>query len=611
MYRYIAMIWNPHDRGAQDRAAQLRIQVVDSLPDWSCRLEAPGITVFDLCSEQGGLTAYVLPKQSGVIFGRLFSLDASVQSAIDVTGITERAALLFAGTCGRYLVENFWGSYVAILQDPANGKRFVIRDCSGKIPCYATLTDGVEVVFSDVQDLDRVSIGPLSINWEYVAAFLTFSQMQIRASGISQISEVLAGECVEFNMNSRRQFALWNPARISTEGVVYDHAEALSLLRDSVQQCIGSWALVHRSILLNLSGGFDSAVVLGCLSRIPDRPVITCANRYGESPQEDERTYARMAAKKAGVNLIEQPWSPVRREIVKHLSRIPRFVKPTISGVFGALTVQADCDLMRTLNVDAIWTGQGGDHIFLQSYKPFGAADFVRLRGIRAGLLSAVLDSSRLSREPYLTVLRSALRARCRDLGWRPGSVANAKSGFVRKDANPNNLANYVAHPWTLELHTLPIGKQAQIYFLSELVNRHRPLGGRGHLEEHNPLISQPLLTACLRIPTYLLLKGGKARGLARAAFSEHVPQEILNRKDKGSTTSFVIDLIRDNCSSIADLLLDGVLAQEHIIDKRQLEPHLRQSVPMGPDQLFSLLACISAEIWARTWMDKGSRAAA
>lgn len=170
---------------------------------------------------------------------------------------------------------------------------------------------------------------------------------------------------------------------------------------------------------------------------------------------------------------------------------------------------------------------------------------------------------------------------------------------------------SYIAHPWTSELHALPIGKQVQIYFLSELVNRHRPLGGRGQFEEHNPLISQPLLTACLRIPTYLLLTGGKARGLARAAFSDHVPQEIRDRKDKGGTTSFVIDLIRDNCSSIADLLLDGVLAQKHIIDRTRLEPHLRQSVPIGPDQLFSLLACISAEIWARTWMDNGLRVAA
>jgi asparagine synthase (glutamine-hydrolysing) len=611
MYRYIAMMWNPEERCALDRAAQLCIQLTNSPSGWSCRLQAPGIAVFDLSSEQGGLTAYVLPKQSGVIFGRLFPLDALVQSPLVVTEIAERTALLFATTSGRHLIDNFWGSYVAILRDCENSKRFVIRDCSGKIPCYTTHADGVHIAFSDLEDLDRLSIGPLSINWEYVAAFLSSTQLQIRASGITQISEVMAGECVEFHKNVRRQFALWNPALISTEGVVHGYAEALQLLRDSVQRCVNSWAQVHRSILLNLSGGFDSAVVLGCLSRTHDRPAVTCANRYGESPQEDERIYARMAAKKAGVNLVEQPWSPVRREIVKHFSQIPRSIKPTIPGLFGALTAQADCDLLRTLNVDAVWTGQGGDHIFLQSYSAFGAADFVRLRGIRAGLLSAVLDSSRLSREPYWTVLRSALRGRRINSEWSAGSIGYAKSAFVRADASPNALASYVAHPWASELHALPIGKQAQIHFLSELVNRHRPLGGRGHLEEHHPLISQPLLTACLRIPTYLLLAGGKARGLAREAFSGHVPQQILDRRDKGSTTTFVMDLIRDNCSSIADLLLDGVLAQEHIIDRRQLEPHLRQSAPIGTDRLFPLLACISAEIWVRAWMANGLRIAA
>jgi asparagine synthase (glutamine-hydrolysing) len=456
--------------------------------------------------------------------------------------------------------------------------------------------------------LAHVSIGPLSINWEYVAAFLSSSQMQIRASGITQVSEILAGECVEFHLNSRRQFPLWDPTLISSENIVYDYAEAQALLRDAVQQCVESWARVHRSILLKLSGGFDSAVVLGCLSRASDRPSIICANQYAERAGEDERPYARVAAKKATVKLIEQQWSPVRRDAVGQLSRTRRFVKPTITGVFGALTAQADCDLTRTLNVDAIWTGQGGDHIFLQTNKPFGAADFFRLRGMRTGLVSAIIDSSRLSREPYWTVLRLALRSRRFATGSQPNSSIETTSAFVRRDACPSDLAGYIAHPWTTKMGALPIGKQSQIFYLSELVNRHRPLGGRGYLEEHHPLIGQPLLTACLRIPTYLLLKGGTARGLARAAFSNDVPREILDRKDKGSTTSFVIDLIRDNCSSIADLLLDGVLVRENVIDRRQLEPHLRESMPIGHNQLFSLLACISAEIWARTWIGTGLR---
>ncbi len=72
---------------------------------------------------------------------------------------SERTALLFASTSGRHLIESFWGSYVAILKDCVNGNRLVIRDCSGKIPCYVTSADDVDVVFSDVQDLDRLSIG--------------------------------------------------------------------------------------------------------------------------------------------------------------------------------------------------------------------------------------------------------------------------------------------------------------------------------------------------------------------------------------------------------------------------------------------------------------------
>ena len=60
-------------------------------------------------------------------------------------------------------------------------------------------------------------------------------------------------------------------------------------------------------MLLGLSGGFDSAVVLGCLSHSPARPRITCLNQFAAASHEDEREYARAAAVRAGVTLLEVP----------------------------------------------------------------------------------------------------------------------------------------------------------------------------------------------------------------------------------------------------------------------------------------------------------------
>ena len=48
------------------------------------------------------------------------------------------------------------------------------------------------------------------------------------------------------------------------------------------------------------------------------------------------------------------------------------------------------------------------------------------------------------------------------------------------------------------------------------------------------PLLSQPLVELCLRIPTYVLIRSGRDRALARRAFAADLPAEIVRALPKG-----------------------------------------------------------------------------
>jgi hypothetical protein len=65
---------------------------------------------------------------------------------------------------------------------------------------------------------------------------------------------------------------------------------------------------------------------------------------------------------------------------------------------------------------------------------------------------------------------------------------------------------------------------------------------------------------------------------------------------------------IRENVGVLKPLLLDGFLVREKLVSRSQMESCL--SRPLGDMQLFPMLACISGELWARTWLcsaaDKG-----
>jgi asparagine synthase (glutamine-hydrolysing) len=150
--------------------------------------------------------------------------------------------------------------------------------------------------------------------------------------------------------------------------------------------------------------------------------------------------------------------------------------------------------------------------------------------------------------------------------------------------------------------HGIVPGKRLQIDLLAELLNRHRPNPRLDAVDQHNPLLAQPLIEVCLQIPTYVLLRGGRGRALALDAFGKSLPPEISRREDKGSTTAFVTELVRGSDTFISDTLLDGVLVREGILCRKELEMFLTKKHPMRIEQCWSLLSCLSAEVWARQW---------
>src|SRR3546814_17490651 len=91
-----------------------------------------------------------------------------------------------------------------------------------------------------------------------------------------------------------------------------------------------------------------------------------------------------------------------------------------------------------------------------------------------------------------------------------------------------------------------------------------------------SPLLSQPVIEACLGIPSWEACEGGVDRSAARRAFSGALPPRVVGRHGKGSPDVFVGDFIHRHRAGIAARLLNGQLAANRIIDPKLLEAALR-----------------------------------
>ncbi|MBW4050508.1 MAG: asparagine synthase [Proteobacteria bacterium] len=602
MYPFIALLWDPTEADASAAAQRLTATIREALLNYRPALVADGFAVLTDSPAGNSMRLYQLQEQAGVVLGRLFPMDMDHCHAnwSWSPSISDTAEIVRSQ--GQWLIRNMWGSYIALIRNSRSLESFVIRDCSGKLPCYRLKHSRVDVIFSDPADLQAIGLISKSLNWRYIQAFLYASQVQIRDTALQSVTELLAGDC--FHRSSATvysQHSAWSPHSVFAQPCIRDFDYAVDQVRSVTLGCIGAWASTYDRILHSLSGGLDSTVVLACLSRSQRPPHVVCINTFGARSAEDERSFARLAASSANVELQEIPIISERLVIDDALTDLPLTAKPSIPGTIGTLGVAALNELGQRFAAESIWTGQGGDHLFLQTLLPLAPLDYVHLHGYRPAVLKSLRDAARLSGLGYWRALSLLWNGPFEHIAHTVDTSHAARHPFLAPDLRSCPPGEYLAHPWwKAPSQSLPPGRRMQVTALSEVLNRHRPLPRLQTTYEHHPLLSQPLLELCLRIPSYLHLHGGIDRAVERSAFANLIPDRIASRRQKGQSTFSILDTLHRSDGYIRDLLLGGVLSHEGIIDRAALAPYLEGHRPLELQILFPFLSCIAAELWIR-----------
>jgi asparagine synthase (glutamine-hydrolysing) len=157
-------------------------------------------------------------------------------------------------------------------------------------------------------------------------------------------------------------------------------------------------------------------------------------------------------------------------------------------------------------------------------------------------------------------------------------------------------------HPLHDALSQLSIGKFMQTAGLLYPLGYYDPFERESAPELVNPLLSQPVVELCLRLPTYLLSAGGRGRDLARRAFSGDLPAQIANRRSKGGMEEHIKSVLELNIGLVRELLLNGELNRLGLLDTSRLDTLLsgRPTAMSGaPAQLHGLVAI---EAWLTRW---------
>lgn len=500
---------------------------------------------------------------------------------------------------GHGFVEAFWGDYVAFFRPPGSDEIAVIRAPSGRLPAFRTALDGITMVASDpAMLLALAGTGP-RIDWRFLAHHLAFPHLRCAATGLAGIDELFAGDRTIFGGKGRRRETMWSPWDFAApERQIADLDEARRTLRKSVTDATAGLVQPYRSILLELSGGLDSSVLAAALAAC-EAPA-SALNLVTPRAEGDERDYARATAAATGLVLTERN---VEADI--DLTRpVPhRSARPGIPQILGAADRLLG-DLALASGVEAFVSGTGGDCIFCAPGSAAPAADALRLFGPGRRFLRAVR---------YIADVHDTNLWTAGSMAWRQAHrppihrVWPGTDAFLAKDVLPHEPD---FHPWLVEpVDALP-GRRSHIRSVVAAFSHLDGYARHAVAPSLFPLLSQPVMETCFRIPTWMWIDGGRDRAVARQAFGDVLPAKVIDRRSKGGMDAYCLRNFEANRERLEPYLLDGHLAGAGLLDQPSVAAYLRQPVGSRDPRFYHLLPIIDAEAWTRGWLGPAPAAA-
>jgi asparagine synthase (glutamine-hydrolysing) len=606
VYRYLALIWNPASSEASSTARTRVERTRTALGGWRVVLDTPGAVAFCWGEDGTGAQTRSLDRSSGVVFGTIFNRNIeTVETAQRVVFDTaESDAIVASG--GTRLFERYWGRYVALVHDARTGETAVLRDPMGQLPCYLTVQEGVSIVFSDLEDCLKLSVASFSIDWDYITGLIAYPMMMSGETALNEVAEVQSGERIRFTGGGLRRTIEWHPFDIARTDPILDTQRATAELRATVRSCVHAWAARYRGLIHNLSGGLDSSIVLSCLMDAPTRPSITCLNYYGTGPGEDERVHAQRVAAHLGAELVEYLLDPadLRIEQIANARRSPRPWFYMYDLEHGSV----EEGLAAQRGANGLFTGAGGDGIFFQARAELAVADYLFDHGPGAGLMRTAVDAAQVERKSVWPLIFKALKSRF-SRSWNPTMGANRPERTLVGEPVMRIVARDggFRHPWFTPEATrgVPPGILWHVASVATPPAYYSTFGPESSPERTLPIMSQPLIELCLRMPTYMLIRSGTDRAVARRAFAPDLPPETIRRIGKGRIDHHLRNVLDANLGFVREYLLDGVLVKRGLLDRKNLERYLtRDSSPADYQYTEILQEHLCVEAWVRRAAD-------
>jgi asparagine synthase (glutamine-hydrolysing) len=516
-------------------------------------------------------------------------------------------------------LKRFRGMFAFGIWDSKRQRLFLARDRLGEKPLVYFHKEGHFAFASEIKSILQVPGIEKQVNIYALHDYLTLQYVPSPETIFVGIRKLPPAHYLLLDSSGNMKIErYWNLRFNSTFKQNVKEPELCEMIRHELEECVKIRLISDVPLGAFLSGGIDSSIVVGLMAKLSGSPVKTFSIGF-EEKDFDELSYARLAAEHFATDHHEFVVKPNAIEILPKL--VWHYNEPFADS--SAIPTYYVANVTRDFVTVAL-TGDAGDENFAgygRYLRSKWVALFTRLpEALRKEIMPAFvrLCSSFHWREKSFNRLADFMELLSSHQGRNYAEqvkIFNTQeksclyTDDLAKQLEGVNSLDYLARKYEEgEAHTL-IDKLLYLdihsYLPEDLLVKTDIATMANSLEARVPFLDHQFMEFVAGIPADLKLKGSQSKFILKKAFSDLLPEAILNRKKMGfgvPVTRWFRNELRDY---VYEVLLDhrsvnrGYFKREGI--KRLLDDHVAQRY----DHSSKIWALLALETWFRVFMDQ------
>ncbi|MGE0039759.1 MAG: asparagine synthase (glutamine-hydrolyzing) [Vicinamibacterales bacterium] len=515
------------------------------------------------------------------------------------------------------------GMFAIGIWDERAGRLTLARDRAGKKPLYV-YQDGAHLAFaSEIKAFFAHGALDIEIDPEAVPYYFLYGYVPYPRTFYRRVRQIPPATVSTFTAAGHESSTTYWKMPVGDRPAPGSTGDPVARVRELLTSAVERRMVSDVPLGAFLSGGLDSSIIVGLMSRLSPTPVKTFAIGFEGDARYDETRYAREVAEKFGAEHTEFRVSPSSVDLLDRLIWHH-------DGPFGDSSAVPTYIVSRLTReqVTVVLTGDGGDELF---------AGYLRFRGAVLSERVPALVRRGLSRLAGLTPRAENERhwlARGRRFGLALDLPLAER--MTRWTSLFYDDLDQLLHPDLV--HTLAgidrvgfavedlegatgvttldrvLYSNYKAYLANDLLVKVDRCSMANSLEARSPFLDTALVEFAAQLPDALKLDGAETKVILRRAFADLLPPSVQQRGKMG----FGVPLGTWFRGELREMLNDLVLAPDarhrQYLSAGYVEQVVRRHQAGHADMGHQLWSLLCFEQWLRLlpdWLHHGAPVAA